>query len=166
MAIESSELKLRLSGGAANSNPAASIGGTISSVDMPTGIFANIPAADSSAGETYYRLVYVRNTDPALTAVGTKVWFSDVGDNADTTFSMGLATQGLNTEVTAIADEHTAPSPTVTFSTPTSAETALSMGDIPTGQYYGLWLKCVIGASSSAYANDGFTVRVRCDTDA
>lgn len=166
MAIESSELKLRLSGGAANSDPAASIGGAISSVDMPSGIFANVPSADSSAGETYYRLVYVRNTDPALTATATKVWFSSVGANSDTTFSMGLATQGLNTEVTAISDEHTAPSPTVTFSTPTSEGTALSMGDIPTGQYYGLWLKMVIAPGASAYANDGFTVRVRCDTDA
>lgn len=166
MAIESTELKLRLSGGASNSDPAASIGGAISSADMPSGIFSNVPSADSAAGETYYRLVYVRNTDPALTAEATKVWFSSVGSNADTTFSMGLATEGLNTEVTAVSNEHTAPSPAVTFLTPTTEGTALAMGNIPAGQYYGLWLKLVVAASSSAYSNDGFTVRVRCDTAA
>ena len=165
MAIESSELKLRLSGGAANSNPALSIGGAISSVDMPSGIFADVPSADASAGETYYRLVYVRNTDPALTAQSAKVWFQSVGANSDTTFSMGLATEGLNTQVSAIANEHTAPAG-VSFSTPVAEGTALSLGNIPTNQYYGLWLKMVVGAGAAAYNNDGFTVRVKCDTAA
>ena len=52
---------MRLSGGAANSNPASSIGGAVSSVAAPSGLWANAPSGDAAAGSVNYRCVYVYN---------------------------------------------------------------------------------------------------------
>lgn len=74
MAIVPTEIKYRLSGGAANSSPDASLGGVKSSVDVPVGIFDDVSSAEAGAGITDYRCVYVQNTNGTLTLIGAKLW--------------------------------------------------------------------------------------------
>lgn len=165
MAIASSDIKFYLSGGAANSDPAASIGGAISSTLAGTNIFANVSSADATSGKTYYRCVYIKNTHGTLTLENAKVYIQSNTPSTTTAITMALDGVGINaTAEGPKADQYTAPSGE-TFSSPSSGS-PLSLGNIPAGQYYAIWIKLVVDASSPAYANDGFTIRVAGDTAA
>ena len=67
MAILSTDLKMYLSGGASNSDPAAALGGAISSSQRGTNIFDNVTSGEASAGDTEYRGVYIKNTNGSQT---------------------------------------------------------------------------------------------------
>lgn len=164
MAITATDIKKYLSGGGANTDPAASIGGAISSTEVVgSTILSTVTGAQSTAGRTRYRAIYIKNTHGSLTYQSAKVWIGTDTPSADTDADVALSAQGLNATVTAIADEVTAPA-SVTFTNGATSEgTGLSMGDIPAGQSYGLWIKNVINASAAAVA-DSFTINYTGDT--
>lgn len=163
MPIDASEVQYRLSGGAANSNPAASLGGAKSSVAAGASIFDDVSSAEAAAGRVEYRLVYVHNADPALTLIGAKVWIQTQTPSADTDAAIGLAAAGLNGTETAVANETTAPAG-VTFSQPANFAAGLTLGDIPAGQHYGVWVRRTVNAGAAAVA-DSFGLRVQGDTN-
>lgn len=163
MPIDTSEVQYRLSGGAANSDPTLSIGGTKSSVAAGANIFDDVPSAEASAGRTEYRLVYVHNADPALTLLGAKVWIQTNTPSPGTDVSIGLAAAGLNGTETAVANETTAPAG-VAFTQPGTFAGGLTLGDVPNGQHYGVWIRRVVTAGAAAFA-DSFTLRVQGDTN-
>lgn len=168
MPISSSEIKFYLSGGASNSDPLASIGGAISSTLALQNLFANVNSTDAASGKTYYRCIYVKNTNATLTWENAKIWFQSNTPSTTTEAYMALDGNGLNaTAEGPKADQYTAPSGEVFNSpAPSSAATALTLGNIPAGQYYAVWIKLVVDAASVATANDGFTIRVVGDTAA
>lgn len=166
MAIVSSDIKTRLSGGASNADPALSLGGIISSTDAGSNIFANVSSSDAAAGCTHYRCVYVLNNHGSLTLENAKVWIQTNTPSTTTAISIALDGGGLNaTAEGPKSDQLTAPSGE-TFTAPSSEGTGLSLGNIPAGQKYAIWIKRVVDASSPAYSNDGFTIRVKGDTAA
>jgi hypothetical protein len=165
MAIVATDIKFYLSGGASNADPLLALGGAISSTQAGTNIFANVSSSDAASGRTYYRCVYVKNTHATLTLESAKVWFQANTPSTTTAATMALAGEGLNATAETISDQYTAPSGE-SFSAPSSSGTALSLTNIPAGQYYAVWLKVVVDASSPAYSNDGFTMRVLGDTAA
>ena len=63
------EIKFYLSGGASNTNPFASIGGSISNTEIVNGLLNNlwsdVSEADSSNGITDHRVIYVKNVSGA-----------------------------------------------------------------------------------------------------
>lgn len=162
MPIVSSDIKFRLSGGASNTDPNASIGGAKSSTDAGASIFDNVSSAEASAGDTEYRCVYVHNNHGTLTATTAKIWIQANTPSADTTVDIGLATEGLNGTAAAVANENTAPAG-VSFSSATNEGAALSLTDVPPGQHYAVWIRRTVTAGA-AVASDGFTLRVKCDT--
>lgn len=162
MPIISTDLKYRLSGGAANSDPNASIGGAISSNDAPASIFDNVLSSEASAGDIEYRCVYLRNNHGSLTALALKVWIQANTVPTDTQVAIGLGAAAVSATETAVANENTAPAGVV-FTEPSSEGTALSVGDLAAGAYKALWIRRTITAGAAGN-NDGFTLRQKCDT--
>lgn len=163
MPILASEIDYRLSGGAANADPTLSIGGIKSSVEMSTTIFDDVSSAEAAAGDVEYRLVYVHNAHGTLSYQSAKTWVQTQTPSADTEVAIGLAAAGLNATETAVANENTAPAG-VTFSAPTDFAGGLSLGTIPAGQHYGVWIRRTVTAGAAS-ASDSFTLRTQGDSN-
>lgn len=162
MAISNSDLKIRLSGGSSNTDPAASLGGVKSSTDAGSSIFDNVQSAEAVAGDIEYRCVFIHNAHGSLTALSGKVWVQTQTPSAETDVAIGLGTSAVNGTEQTVADENTAPSG-VTFSAPSSEGAGISVADLPAGQHKALWIRRTVTAGAAA-ASDGFTLRFKCDT--
>jgi hypothetical protein len=162
MAIISSDLKYKFSGGSSNSVPASSIGGAISSVDVTSSLFDNVTSGEATAGDINYRCVYVKNTHGTLTALSMKIWIQTNTPSTDTTVDIGLGAAAVNSTETAVANEATAPA-SVTFSAPSNEAGGLTIGDLAPGDYKAVWIKRTVTAGAAAYS-DSFTLRIKCDT--
>jgi len=110
-----------------------------------------------------YRCVYILNNHGSLSYQAAKVWIQAQTPSGDTDVAIGLAAAGLNAAETAVANENTAPAG-VTFSAPSSFAGGLSLGTIPAGQYYGVWVRRTVNAAAASAA-DSFTLRVQGDTN-
>ncbi len=162
MPIVASDIKYRLSGGASNTDGNASLGGAKSSTDVPSGYFDNVGSGEAAAGDIEYRAIYVHNNHGTLTMLGAKVWVQANTPSAETTVDIGVGTSAINGTEQTVANESTAPSG-VSFSAPTDFAGGLALGDIPAGQHKAVWVRRTVTAGAAA-ANDGFTLRVQCDT--
>jgi hypothetical protein len=165
MPIVSSDLKYRLSGGAANSDPALSLGGAKSSVDAPLNLFDDVSSSEALSGDTEYRCFYIHNNHGTLTLQSAVAWVQSNTPSVDTDVAIGLGTSSINGTEQTVANENTAPSG-VSFSAPTSKGTGLSIGNIPAGQHKAIWVRRTAAPNSQAYNNDTFTLRVEGDTAA
>ena len=92
------------------------------------------------------------------------VWIRQNTSSADTTVEIGLSAQGINTAPTAIADDETAPAG-VTFTAPATEGAALSVGDIPSSQYFCFWTKRIVDSGAQAAA-DQYQTEIIGETDA
>ena len=170
MPIVSTDILFKLSGGSANTDPDASLGGVISttSIDLVTtlhNLFDQVSSAESSAGDTEYRCFYVLNNHGTLTLQGAKVWIETNTPSTDTAARIALGTSAINGTEQTIVDESTEPT-SVTWSTADGEANALTIGDIPAGEHKAIWVERVITAAASAYNDDGVTIRVKGDTAA
>lgn len=175
MAITTDDLLFVLSGGNGNTNPAAALGGVISSATGATGsitktktfnsLFDDISGAEAAAGDIEYRCIYVLNHHATLSGTVMKIWI-DTNTTANE-IDIGLDLGGDNATADTIADESTAPDPAVTFSHAcTSYATGLNIGTLAAGHKYGIWIRRTIGAGKSATADDTLIFKVECDTAA
>lgn len=172
MAITSSDIEYRLSGGASNTDPNAALGGAMSTVaggvittNVDNNVFDDVSGAESSAGDTEYRGIYVKNNHGSLTWQNVVVWVDSDTTSADDEIDIALADEAVNTTMETIANESTAPSGP-TFSHPTTKGTGLSIGNIPAGQFKGIWIKRVVTAGAGAAAGDVGSIRCEGDTAA
>jgi|SRR5688572_1888428 len=172
MAIVSSDLVYRLSGGAGNTDPAAALGGAMSTAGggvitsaTLNNLFDNVTGDEASAGDTEYRCIYVRNEHATLTLTLAKLWISVVDPHAGATFAIALADEGVSAAAETIANESTAPSGP-SFSSPTTKGAGLSIPDLAPNAYMGIWVRRVIGAATAATASTGPTLRLEGDTPA
>lgn len=162
MPIVSTDIKYMLSGGAANADPALSLGGAKSSVEA-VNYFDDVSSVEASAGDTEYRCVYVHNNHGTLTLIGAKIWIQTQTPSGDTDVAIGLGAAAVNATETAVGNESTAPAG-VTFSAPSSFAGGLVIGDIPPGQHKAVWVRRTVNAAAAAFA-DSFTLRVQGDTN-
>lgn len=173
MAITESEIQYRLTGGAANSDPNASLGGAISNtaVDLETtlhNLFDKVSGAESAAGAVEYRCIGVRNGNASLTLEAARVWIaSQVASGA--TIAIGVETP-VSGSVQTIANETTAPT-AVSFSAPADYANGLVLtsegnaaGEIAAGEWVAVWIRRTVPAATSALDNDGATLQVQGDT--
>jgi len=166
MAIVDTDLLIKYTGGAANSDPNASLGGTVSS-NGPTdnalhNLFDEVSGSESLPGDTEYRCVALKNNHGTLTAKNTHVYIST---DTSSYFDIALDGNGLNAAPESVANESTAPSGE-SFTHPTTYAGGLNMGDIPAGQYYPHWIRRTIGAAAAAVTPYTVTMKYDCDTDA
>lgn len=169
MPIVASDIQFRLSGGAANSDVNAALGGAKSSVQVTSAalhnLFDQVSGAESLSGDTEYRCIYVHNGHATLSLQNAVVWISANTPSGDTSMEVAVGTAAVNGTEQTIANENTAPSGT-TFSAPASQGAGLSLGTIPAGQHKTIWLKRIVGASAAAYNTDSATISVAGETAA
>lgn len=163
MAIIASEIQYRLSGGAANSNPNAALGGIKSSTAWTTTLFDDVSSAEATAGSVEYRCFYVHNANATLTLIAPKVWIQANTPSATTTVAIGLGSSVQGGTEQTVVNETTAPN-TVTFSEPTNFATGIVLGDIPAAGSRAVWIRRTVNAGTAAIA-DSFTIRVEGDTN-
>jgi hypothetical protein len=155
----------RLSGGAANTDPTASLGGIMStSTAAGSNLFDNVTGDESAAGDTEYRGVYVLNNGN-VDLQSAVVWIQTNTPDPDTAVAIALAGEGANATMETVANENTAPVGE-TFTSPTNKAGGLSIGTLAAGQRYGVWIRRTVNAGAVAYNNDTFTLRVEGDTAA
>jgi hypothetical protein len=153
-----------MSGGAANSDPAAALGGAKSSTSFSTNaIFDDVSSAEASAGDTEYRCFYVHNAHATLTLQGAKIWIQAQTSSGDTDVAIALGGEGLNGTAETVANENTAPSGE-SFSQPSSFAGGLTIGDLAPGNHYPVWIRRTVNATAAS-ATDTWTVRVQGDTN-
>ena len=162
MAIVSTDIQYRLSGGSSNSNPATSLGGVKSS-NAASNYFDDVSSAEASAGDTEYRCVYVHNNHGTLSLIGAKVFIQTNTPSSDTDVAIGLGSSAINGTEQTVADESTAPTG-VSFSAPTTFAGGLAIGDLAAGAHKAVWVRRTVNAGAAAYA-DSFTLRVQGDTN-
>ena len=169
MPIVAADIHQRLSGGALNTDPHASLGGVKSSTQIVDNVlenvFRNVPGDESAAGSIKYRGHYVQNNHGTLTLQNTKIWFESQTSSPNTDVAMALAGEGLNATMETIANEDTAPVGE-TFSAPANKAAGLNMTNIPPGQHFGYWTRRTVNAGAGAFAADTYQVKVEGDTDA
>jgi hypothetical protein len=153
-----------LSGGTSNTNPSNSLGGAISTTQVPGNLFDDVLGSESSVGDIEYRGVYVKN-DGDVDLQATVIWIQVNTPDVDTSVSIGLTAAGPNQTMETVPDEDTAPVGVV-FTAPATKPVGLSMGTLPPGQRYGVWIRRTVNAGAAAYNNDTFTIRVEGDTGA
>jgi len=169
MPIANTDIQYRLSGGSANSDEDASLGGVKSSVSIVTATANNFfdaaSSAETSAGDVEYRCFYVHNDHGSLPLQNAKIWLTANTASADTTIDIGVGTAAINGTEQTVANESTAPA-SVTFSSPATEGAALSLGTIPAGQHKAVWVRRTISAAAAAFTDDAATFRVKGDTAA
>ena len=170
MAILTTDVDIHGSGGTGETNPNNWLGGVRSNTELsPTvseeNLFANVDGAEASAGSTKYRGIYFRNGHGSLTLESTVIWFTTQTPSGDTDVAMALAGEGLNATIETIANEDTAPVGE-SFTAPATKGAGLSMGNVPTVQHFGFWIRRIVNAAASALDNDDWALRIEGDTAA
>lgn len=158
MPIQASEIKIykSLSG--------VSLGGAITATEIVSGVlnnlFDNVTSAEALNGDTEYRCIYVKNTNPTIDLTNAKVFISADTASPDTSFEIGLGTSGKNTVEQTIPSEGSVPVGIV-FSAPTTAATGLDIGVLEkNGGYFPIWLKRKINANASAASADTVSIAI------
>ena len=154
MPIVTGDLKMYLTGGAANADPNASLGGVISSVqfvdDTLQNLFANVTPSEAIAGSIKYRALSFKNTS-AFIAYAAVIYISQETTSTDTTMAIGYDSTGTQS----IVDEDTAPTGGVTFSTPLSLAAAIALGDVAAAGVSRIWFRRTVTAGAAQAADQG-----------
>ena len=166
------DLELHLSGGAANTDKNAALGGARSTAGggvVPKALTANsffddVTGAESTAGDTEYRCVYLRNVG-TVDATSTVIWLSGNTADTDTDIALTLGTSGIGASTTeqTVANENTAPTGVAAFTSPATEGTGIAVGTIPAGQHKAIWLRRTVNAAAGSSA-DQFTVAAAFDS--
>lgn len=150
----------RLSGGAANTNHANSLGGAMSTTAASSNaLFDTVTAGEASAGDTEYRCFYVFN-DGDQVLDSCRVWISDQPTQG--TYALALGGEGLNGTAETVANENTAPVGE-SFSSPITALTGLECGPLNPGDRRPVWARRVIGAATPGISLASNTAQFRVD---
>ena len=162
MAIVSTDIDYKYSGGATNSDPALSLGGIVSANDVTVNtLFDDVSSAEAAAGDTEYRCIYVKNSHATLTLLTAKVFIQ--ANTSGNRIAIALGGEGKNGTAETIADESTAPVGE-TFSQPTDYASGLSLTDLAPGDTFPVWVRRTIPAAAVA-ATDSYTLRVQGETN-
>lgn len=169
MPVVTGDLELRLSipgGGPGDSDPQPdpddSLGEFMSTTvlvdNVANNLMRDMTGAEGQAGVTLYRCLFVVNTNVADTWGSVALWVSSQ-ESGGAEVAIGLdpagavAMDSASDQAATIADEETAPTG-VTFSTPTTQETGLALGDIGPEECYAFWFRWTLAADSPAKAAD------------
>lgn len=146
-------------------------GGAIntSAAVTPSTLFDTVTGDESAAGEEEYRGIYFRNEDAnAGGLINAKLWIETQTPGGDD-ISIALNDEGSgakNTALETISDYFTPPTGP-SFSAPSSKGTGLSL-PTPLNQndYMGIWVKRNVPASTGAYNDNSFVLKVEGDSEA
>jgi hypothetical protein len=164
MPIVSGDIHYRLSGGAANSDHNASLGGAKSSVSATTNsLFDDVSGAESAAGTVEYRCVYIHNNHGTLQLQNPKIYVQANTPSGTTTIDLALGSSAVDGTEQTIADEITAPTGLTWVTNATNYATGVALTSLNAGSHRAVWIRRTVNAGTSA-ATDTYTLRVEGDT--
>ena len=151
-------LVFRLTGGAANADPNASLGGVASANALSgtplNNLFDNVSAAEAAAGDIEYRAISLHNSGDAEATL-VKIWI-----DTDTTSASTEIDVALDSGTQSIVDESTAPSdPALSFSHP-AVGSKLSISNIASGSAQRVWIRRTVTAAAGNLSNDAAVIKV------
>jgi hypothetical protein len=153
MAIIAANLAFYLTGGAGNANPAASLGGVISSTAFTDNtlqnLFANVTPAEALAGSIKYRALSFKNL-AAETAYAAVLYLSQETTSPDTTVAIAFDSVGTQS----VANEDTAPTG-LSFSTPLSLAAGIALGDVAASGVRRIWFRRTVSAGAAQASDQG-----------
>lgn len=166
--IVSGDIDYRLSGGAGNSDPNASLGGVKSSTELvdntDNNLFDDVTGAEHTAGDVEYRCIYVHNAHGSLTLTSAVVWIQSDTSGADSDISIAVGTAAVNGTEQTVANESTAPSGVSWSDAAVSRATGLALGNLPAGQHKAVWVRRTISVGSTPQAADTCSIQAGGDT--
>lgn len=173
MAITASDIKFYLSGGTSNTDVNASIGGAISTTEVVDNslhnLFDKTLGTESTAGDTEYRCIYIKNTHASLELELAKVWISTNTSSPANVIAIALDGAGKGGTAETETDENVAPTGE-TFTQPSSYSNGLSLDGggtgLGAGVAYPIWIRRTIAAGQVAVDNVTFILSVQGDTAA
>lgn len=175
MAIAKEDIVWRLSGGASNTAPTASLGGAMSTVAggivTPTKTFNSVlddlSGAETAAGDINYRCVYATNTHATLGLINPKLVLSVNVDNVKDMIDVGLDPVGVNGTATTIGNEATAPAG-VTFShTCVDYANGIALSaTLAAGQKVAVWVRRTVTAGMAADDDENWEMDIVGDSAA
>jgi hypothetical protein len=145
----------------AASLPSSDQSDAITLTNIAEGLFDSVSSTEAAAGDTEYRAVMLKN-DSGYTMYSAKVWIETNTPFSDDSVEIAIEAPSGG-EIQSVADESTAPTG-VTFYTAAGEGNALSIGDLAPGSVYGVWVKRVVTATGSRYADNYFTLSFKADT--
>jgi len=166
MPITAADIQFRLSGGAANTDPNASLGGAKSNTQVAAGlqnVFDNVGAQEAVDGDVEYRCIFVHNAHATLTLQSTVVWIDGLTSAADTEIDIGVDPAAAGADAAVIANESTPPVG-VTFTRPTTVGAGLALGDLAPEQGRAVWIRRTVNAGAAVNALDAGSLGVRGET--
>jgi hypothetical protein len=178
MAInEATDLIWRLSGGATNTDPAASLGGVMSAdagaiitkTKTFNSLFDDISGTESAAGDIEYRCIYITDVHATLGLTTPKIYIQTNTANVADMIDIGVDLGGVDVTADTIGDESTAPDPAVTFAhncTSYATGVALSATLTANGGRAGIWIRRTITAGMAADDDEWWDMRCGGDSSA
>jgi len=164
MTIRINQIGLFLSGGTTNTDQYESLGDVISDFIVGSQMYDDIDKSEAIAGDIEYRCFYVKNLS-ATDTLNNAVVFMNILPSSPVIMSIGLDPVGLDGTATTITDENTAPTGVTFSTTAVSAATGLSLGAIPAGSFYAVWLKREVPATATpTAAQQEFSLKVAGET--
>jgi hypothetical protein len=179
MAIVAGDILLKLStksGSAGNtltSTPNASLGKYISTTQVSgtalNNLFDDVTGQENFDSDVEYRCVFVHNNHATLALQNAVVYVSSqVSGGAAAAIAVDSVASSVlgssSAQALEVTDENTAPA-AISFSTPTTRGTGLSLGNIAAGSVKAFWVRRT-AANTAALDNDGVTLVVSGDTAA
>jgi len=161
MPVTSADIKFYYTGGSANSDPNASLGGTGSSVEITTGLnglFDDVAASEATSGDTEYRAIDVKNTHGSLSLYDAKIWFTGT---PKTGLSFWVDTSGT----VSVGNEDTEPAgASGNWSAPTSEPASQNLSaEIAAGAKVRVWIRRIVSAGVSS-GTDSRTINIKGQT--
>lgn len=178
MAITASDILFKFSvktGSAGNStagSASGSLGKYISTTQITdntlNNLFDDISGSENAASTVDYRCIFIHNNHGSLTYQNAVVYLSaEVSGGASIAVAVdsvaASAVGDASAQALEVTNETTAPAGPLSFSSPTTAGTGLSLGNIAAGSCKAIWIRRT-AANSSAKDNDGVTIAVSGDT--
>jgi len=163
LAIISSDIEWRLSGGSANTAIANSTGGAMSTAgggvittDTLNNIWENVSGPDATTGKTYYKCIYIKNAHATITFIDPKIFISQLTLSTADEIDIGLDTAAPPGTNTALTSNGLTDPGSITWVRPTSATHAdvLAPGNMAAGQQVAIWMRRVVQAGASSYPSN------------
>lgn len=134
------------------------IGGSPAGViAAPTDVYDPVTFGEATAGDTEYRVVYLKNTHAVRSLTSTVVWIDTQTSSPTTDIAIGVAPEAAGSDVTPVADEQTPPVG-VTFLAPADKPSGVSLGTLGPGQARGVWLRWRVLPNTTELASDACTL--------
>lgn len=153
-------LVLRLTGGASNNDPNASLGGVRSSnavsATAMNNLFDNVSPDEAADGDVEYRAIDVYNSGDA-TAESVTFYFDGNTSSVDTALAVATEASPIDSTLS-IVDESTAPAGSLSFTAPSSGAKK-SLPNIPAASGCRIWLCRTVDEGAMNVASDTATLK-------